>query len=109
MHAGLTSLQSRYYYTAPDDTPESIPTPELDAEHCDGILPVPSLDPLRQPELSVDPALTAFAQLGTLKLDCDRSFISIIDHDKQYILAESTRSISLEEKDDHKDGDAIYL
>jgi signal transduction histidine kinase/CheY-like chemotaxis protein len=59
--------------------------------------------------LSVDPALTAFAQLGALKLDCDRSFVSIIDHDRQYILAEATRTISLEEKDNHKAGDAIYL
>jgi GAF domain-containing protein len=59
--------------------------------------------------LSVDPALTAFAQLGALKLDCDRSYISIIDDNQQYILAEATRSISLEDKAVRKDGDDIYL
>lgn len=59
--------------------------------------------------MSVDPALTAFAQLGALKLGCDRAFISILDRDTQYILAEGTRSISLEDKDLHDENDAIYL
>ena len=101
----------RYYCAAPDtDEAEANPLPSPPEEiNCEEVGPNPKLDPIRPPELSVDPALTAFAQLGALKLDCDRSFVSIIDHDRQYILAEATRSISLEEKDDHKTGDAIYL
>lgn len=34
---------------------------------------------------SEDPALTAFAQLLALKLDCQRSMISLIDRTKQYV------------------------
>jgi signal transduction histidine kinase len=54
--------------------------------------------------------LTAYAQLSALKLDCQRSFISLIDHETQYIIAEATRTVSLEtgETDAGAD-DAIYL
>ncbi|MCJ1306901.1 hypothetical protein MMC25_000545 [Agyrium rufum] len=45
--------------------------------------------------LSSDPILTALAQLATHRLNCDRSFISLIDSDKQHIVAEATRSVSL--------------
>ena len=60
-------------------------------------------------QISPEPTLTALAQLGALKLECQRSFVSIIDHNSQYVLAEATRSVSLCEKDIHKQGDALYL
>jgi hypothetical protein len=59
--------------------------------------------------LASDPALTAFAQLGALRLDCDRSFISLIDSHEQHIIAEASRSISLYKADHHQPGDALCL
>ena len=59
--------------------------------------------------LASDPALTAFAQLGALRLDCDRSFISLIDSHEQHIIAEASRSISLYVADHHRPGDALCL
>ncbi|MCJ1430830.1 hypothetical protein MMC27_000180 [Xylographa pallens] len=58
-----------------------------------------------------DTSLTAFAQLGALKLDCQRSFISLMDNEHQYILAEATRTVSLTSEDVHDGGDddAVYL
>ena len=58
-----------------------------------------------------DTSLTAFAQLGALKLDCQRSFISLMDNEHQYILAEATRTVSLTTEDIHDGGDddAVYL
>ncbi|MCJ1383339.1 hypothetical protein MMC17_006452 [Xylographa soralifera] len=58
-----------------------------------------------------DTSLTAFAQLGALKLDCQRSFISLMDNENQYILAEATRTVSLTSEDVHDGGDddAVYL
>jgi signal transduction histidine kinase/CheY-like chemotaxis protein len=44
-----------------------------------------------------------------LKLQCERSFISLIDHNSQYVLAEATKSVSLHEQDIHREGDALYL
>jgi len=59
--------------------------------------------------VSFDPALTAFAQLGAHKLQCERSFISIIDQETQYIIAEATRSVSLLTEERHEAGDGLYL
>lgn len=56
---------------------------------------VPNTDPYN-PRLATDAALTAFAQLASLKLNCERAFISLIDDTKQYIIAEATRTLSLE-------------
>jgi GAF domain-containing protein len=58
----------------------------------------------------LDTSLTAFAQLSALKLNCQRSFISLIDHETQYIIAEATRTVSLETGEtDAGTDDAIYL
>lgn len=56
---------------------------------------------------SPDRALTAFAQLATLRLDCRRSFISFFDRENQYILAEATKSLSLETEFASQPGDDI--
>jgi signal transduction histidine kinase len=51
---------------------------------------------LREPkQLSRDLILTALVQLGPLRLDCDRAFLSLIDGENQYIVAEATKSCSL--------------
>ena len=77
---------------------------------CDGGLnPFPATDsPLRPARHSPDAALTAFAQLGTHKLNCQRAFIGIIDHKTHHVIAEATRSISLQYEDQHAEGDALY-
>lgn len=59
--------------------------------------------------LSHDPTLTAFAQLGAFRLNCERSFISLMDYDNQYILAEATRSVSLQSPEQCDEGDEVYL
>jgi signal transduction histidine kinase len=66
------------------------------------VIPIPSLSP--------DPNLTALVQLGALRVDCDRSFLSLIDGNTQYIVAEATRSTSYEEKSTETNSDDnLYL
>jgi hypothetical protein len=60
-------------------------------------------------ELAKDITLTALAQLGVLRFNANRSFVSIIDGDTQHIIAEATGSISLRNKDRHAPGNGIYL
>ncbi|KAH7336182.1 hypothetical protein BKA65DRAFT_29052 [Rhexocercosporidium sp. MPI-PUGE-AT-0058] len=52
-----------------------------------------------KPQIATDTTLTALAQLAALKLNCQRSFISLIDNTKQYIVAEATQKISLVSED----------
>ncbi|KAK4221638.1 putative signal transduction histidine-protein kinase [Podospora fimiseda] len=47
------------------------------------------------PFLSPDPVLNALTQLGALRLDCDRAFVSLIDRQYQYVVSEVTRSHSI--------------
>jgi hypothetical protein len=58
---------------------------------------------------SNDATLTALAQLGSLKLQCERSFISLIDTSHQYIIGEATRSHALYSDRVATPSDAIYL
>ncbi|KAH9231831.1 hypothetical protein K456DRAFT_1751085 [Colletotrichum gloeosporioides 23] len=44
---------------------------------------------------SPDTGLTAFAQLGALRLNASRALISLFDRQHQYIVAEATRSVPL--------------
>ncbi|KAJ5660120.1 hypothetical protein N7507_006571 [Penicillium longicatenatum] len=60
-------------------------------------------------ELSSDITLNALAQLGVYRLGCNRSFVSIIDRDSQFIIAEATKSVSLRITDQHLPDDGIYL
>lgn len=60
-------------------------------------------------QLQHDSTLTALAQLGALQLDCQRSFISLSDHENQYILAEASRSVSLDCPKQCRTGDGLYL
>jgi len=58
---------------------------------------------------SPDPILTAHAQLVAWRLNAERSMISLIDEDIQYFVAESTKTLHLDDahKHDHPD-DAIW-
>ncbi|CAD0056734.1 unnamed protein product [Aureobasidium pullulans] len=62
------------------------------------------------PTLSQDTHLTALAQLGPLKLQCDRAFISLLSTSTQFIIAEATRSISLRQTNRFRgQQDALFL
>ncbi|OJD28816.1 sensor histidine kinase response protein [Diplodia corticola] len=55
----------------------------------------PATDPVSSsPAAARDATLTALAQLGPLRLQCDRAFVSLTDRCHQYIIAEATRSLS---------------
>jgi hypothetical protein len=47
-----------------------------------------------KPPVAYDPTLTSLAQLGCFLLGCEKSFISILDNDAQYVIAEATRTVS---------------
>lgn len=60
------------------------------------------------PRSSVDPALTAFAQLGALRLNTKRSIISLVGPHTEYILAEASRTISLLDDTRHNIDDGLW-
>lgn len=123
------SISRRYYKPAFNKThvPEAIPG-QIDAEN----KPQPADDKLTNgpntliesdapaaqllvdgPDesrlLAHDPTLTALAQLGAFRLNCQRSIISLMDKENQYILAEATRTVSLHSPLQCEPGDEIYL
>ena len=109
------SLTLCRYYCATNFPLNDVVSPNFESTRpCDGFIAVApgsldSAEPVRPVQISTEPTLTALAQLGALKLQCQRSFVSIIDHNSQFILAEATRSVSLRHRDIHKEGDALYL
>ncbi|KAK0124569.1 hypothetical protein ONS95_009518 [Cadophora gregata] len=52
---------------------------------------------------SSDPTLTAFAQLGCLRINCKRGIITLSSKDTEYVLAEATQELSLQKDDDETD------
>lgn len=56
---------------------------------------------------SNDASLTAFAQLGVLRFGAKRALISLFDRHQQHILAEATKSISLQCDTVHHQGDGL--
>ncbi|KAM0279563.1 hypothetical protein ACHAQH_004518 [Verticillium albo-atrum] len=64
--------------------------------------------PPAEPIINGDHTLNALVQLGTLRLDCDRSFLSLIDRENHFLAAEMTRSHSLLENRS-ADNDHIFL
>lgn len=61
------------------------------------------------PQSSQDRALTAFAQLGCLRLNVKRGIVTLIGTTQQYILAEATKSLSLLQDSQHSDFDEIWF
>ena len=61
------------------------------------------------PRSSHDVALTSFAQLGALRLNAKRCMISLFDHSSQHIIAEATRTLSLQSDDIHEPDDELWL
>jgi GAF domain-containing protein len=62
-----------------------------------------------QPEASRDKSLTAFAQLAAFRLDVRRCMISLIDSNRQYILAEATKTVSLFQAQAERPEDEVWL
>lgn len=61
------------------------------------------------PRSSTDTALTSFAQLATLRVDASRALVSLLGTDNEYILAESTKSLSLQSDTRHDTNDSLWL
>jgi signal transduction histidine kinase len=61
------------------------------------------------PQSSVDTALSAFAQLATLRLGARRALISLIDRNNQHILAEATQTLSLQSELVHSEHDELWF
>ncbi|KAG9245685.1 hypothetical protein BJ878DRAFT_338818 [Calycina marina] len=57
----------------------------------------------REVQASTDAVLTAFTQLGVHRLQGKRGLISLSTRDTEYILAESSSSLSLQQDNDKKD------
>ncbi|KAI5844462.1 hypothetical protein DFP73DRAFT_54575 [Morchella snyderi] len=58
---------------------------------------------------SPDPVLMSFALLTANLLSCKRSMISLIDHERIYIIAESTRTLSVTVPHTYAPGDGLWL
>lgn len=59
--------------------------------------------------MSTDPVLNSLLQLVVLKLKGDRAFVSLIDDQFQFIVAEATKSISLVDGLCHDEGDGLCI
>ena len=53
--------------------------------------------------------LTSFAQLAALRLNVERAFICVLDREKQYILAEATKSLNLNDSSLHDSQDHLWM
>ncbi|KIV94888.1 hypothetical protein PV10_02609 [Exophiala mesophila] len=62
-----------------------------------------------RPHSSRDKALTAFAQLGCLRLNAKRGIVTLVDSRKQYIIAEATKSLSLLDDSGFVEGDELWF
>lgn len=62
-----------------------------------------------RPRSSRDKALTAFAQLGCLRLHAKRGIVTLLDAKTQYIIAEATQSLSLLSDSHHATGDELWF
>lgn len=109
------SLQTRLrlrelaqYYSATTTLPESDFSPRLDVDGAIRPYDLADFNPY-VPELSKDPSLTAIAQLAALRLNCQRSFISLIAESSQHVVAEATRTVSPFDKNDFEGDDGIIL
>jgi GAF domain-containing protein len=58
---------------------------------------------------SADVTLTALVQLAALRIGTRRALISFLDAEYAYIIAESTRTLSLQDASKHDPDDALWL
>ena len=55
-----------------------------------------------------DKILTAFCQLGALRMKARRCLVFFFDVNHAYIMAEATQTLSLEEDSTHEPGDQLW-
>lgn len=74
---------------------------------------VSSRPPIIGPETLVlgtsNSTLTSFAQLAAWRLDVERALVCVLDRDMQYIIAEATKSVSLDYNGNRNEKDEIWL
>lgn len=64
--------------------------------------------PPEKPEV-IDTVLTAHAQLAAWRLNAERAMVSLIDEETQYFVAESTKTVHLDDAEQYEDPeDAIW-
>ncbi|KAI7253073.1 hypothetical protein KC343_g4501 [Hortaea werneckii] len=66
-------------------------------------------EPLPAPEPCGDTALTAFAQLCALRMRARRALVSLVSAGTEYVLAEATRTMSLQYDTTEDPADALWL
>ncbi|RMY97173.1 hypothetical protein D0862_08204 [Hortaea werneckii] len=66
-------------------------------------------EPLPTPEPCGDTALTAFAQLCALRMRARRAMVSLVSTGVEYVLAEATRTMSLQYDTTEDPADALWL
>ncbi|KAH7369618.1 hypothetical protein BKA65DRAFT_2440 [Rhexocercosporidium sp. MPI-PUGE-AT-0058] len=98
------TLRSRevYRYYQPKGIAKATDTPELspvDPSNVHGPHFLPKVTNFNTQQSFSDTALTAFAQLIALRLDAQRAIVSLIDHENEYFLAESTSTLSISDDD----------
>ncbi|KAG0636886.1 hypothetical protein HOY80DRAFT_1138752 [Tuber brumale] len=97
----LRSRELYKYYQPPcDNSPPTPPGERLDHRSV-GVGP--------EVVSSEDPTLSAFALLTANLLNCKRSMISLVDEELVYMVAESTRSLSLTKPYTHDPGDGLWV
>ncbi|KAJ5982568.1 hypothetical protein N7451_012668 [Penicillium sp. IBT 35674x] len=80
--------------------PSTLPLPHFNRD-----TPSAEVKPHSSPDLS----LSAFAQLGVLRLDVQRSTISLFGRHEEHILTEATRTLSLRDDSDHENQDELWV
>ncbi|KAJ5786896.1 uncharacterized protein N7503_012108 [Penicillium pulvis] len=58
---------------------------------------------------SWDPALTSFAQLGTLRLNAKRTLISLFGRNEQVVLAEATQTLNIQDDGSHNARQGLWI
>jgi signal transduction histidine kinase/CheY-like chemotaxis protein len=62
-----------------------------------------------KPQFTADRALTAFAQLACLRLGVRRAMVSLVDSQRQYVLTEATRTLSLTRHTIDRKDDRVWI
>ncbi|KAK0114690.1 hypothetical protein ONS95_014175 [Cadophora gregata] len=98
------TLRSRevYRYYQPKSISKATDTPEpspVAPNYAHGPQFLPKVTNFNTQQSFSDTALTAFAQLIALRLNAQRAIVSLIDHENEYFLAESTSTLSINDDD----------
>lgn len=118
-HSADRRVRELYRYYQPLEQPSSTPSwlPESEVVPATGTTGLPDTPPVTDgtasasgsvssrpsmigPETLVlgtcNRTLTSFAQLAALRLDMERALVCVLDRDMQYIIAEATKTVSLD-------------